>query len=146
MLVNFWNLVILSSARCRHVLVVELHLSIICCKQMCGKDLTLFYMHLAFCLCSYLVVASWRVTVVIRWKVNYVPAAISITMNKTPQAFDTTRKVAQFEIFVLIFPLALFLVTNVACVQVHMCFLLSCVIFIDSRPCCGQRRMFCDWF
>jgi hypothetical protein len=110
-------------------------------------------LHLAFCLCCYLAkpmvllfVASWRSTVAIRWTVNYVPAAISITMNKAPKAFDTTRKVAQFYIPVLIFPLALFLVTTAACVQVCMCFHFSCMIFLDSSPCRGQEKMFRDWF
>jgi hypothetical protein len=131
--------------------VVGLHLSIIiCCKQTCGKDFKSFFLHLAFCLYSYLAkpmvllfAASWRSTVAIRWTVNYVPAAISITTNKVPKACDTTRNVAQSGILVLIFPLALFLV---ACVQVCMCFHFSFVIFIDPSPCCGQERMFCDWF
>ena len=63
----------------------------------------------------------------IRWTVNYVPTAISITTNKVTKAFDTTRKVAQFDILVLIFPLTLFLVTTVACVYVFS--LLFCDIF-----------------
>jgi hypothetical protein len=84
--------------------------------------------------------------VAIRWAVNYVAAAISVTMNKAPKGSDTTKKVAQFDILVLIFPLALFLVTNVACAQVCMCFHVSRMIFFNSSPCCGQERMFCDWF
>jgi hypothetical protein len=67
-----------------------------------------------------LFVASWRSTVAIRWMANYVPAAISITTNKVPKAFDTTREVAQFDILVLILPLALFLVTTAACVHVSV--------------------------
>jgi len=79
--------------------------------------------------------------VAIRQMVNYVPA-----MNKVPKAFDTTRKVAQFDLPVLIFPLDLFLNTTVECVHVCTHFHFSCVIFLDSSPRCGQERMFCDWF
>jgi len=103
---------------------------------MCGKDFTFFFLHLAFCLCSYLAkpmvllfVATWRSTVAIIWAVNYEQAAFSITTNKAPKAFDITSKVAQFDILVLIFLSALFLVTTFACVQVYMCFHFSCDIF-----------------